>query len=140
MELDELHVRKSGTSAMGDRKAITGRDLRVCRVAINLPAAPGRQHRRIGDDFHGATCNTGAHPGALLYTVAIVDHQEVEHAGHLDHPDVRAFADLGHQRPRHLRAGLVAVRVHDAIARVGRFLPQLEVAVGIEVEPGARCL
>ena len=44
------------------------------------------------------------------------------------------------QRARHLGAGLVAVRVHDAVRRVRGFAPELELSARVEVELGARRL
>ena len=45
MELHEFHVRKCGACVIGDGHAVTGRDVRICGLAINLPEpASGQQH------------------------------------------------------------------------------------------------
>jgi tetratricopeptide (TPR) repeat protein len=139
MELHELHVGETRAGAVRDREAVAGGDLRVGRVAVDLPAAARREHRRVRHDLHRAPGDARAHAGHLR-AVAVVDEQQVEHARRLVHRDVAALADLLHERARHLRARLVALRVHDALAGMRRFLPQLEVAVGVEVEARPRGL
>ena len=72
-------------------------------------------------------------------TLAAV-RDEVEHARFLEHAHALAPPDAMDECPRHLRAGLIAVGVHDALARV-RGLPSQHEAPrpGVEVErrPGS---
>ena len=60
-----------------------------------------------------------------------------EHARFLEHFDLRRFAHARDERARDLGAGLVAVRVDDAVLRVRRLASQLQMAGGIEIEVGA---
>ena len=132
VELHEFHVGQSCARTVRDRVAVAGRDLGVRGVPVELPAPAGREHRRVGDDLHGAARDTRLHAGA-----ASVHDDEVQRACALEHRDVRAVAHALDQRSRDLRAGLVAVRVHDPLARVRGLLAEREPAGRVGVEPRA---
>ncbi len=129
MELHELHVRELHAGAVRDREAVAGRDDGVRRVAIDLTAAAGREHGGVGDDLDRAAGDARAHAAAA----AAID-DEIEDTRLLEDGDALALLHARAQRARDFGAGLIAVRVHDAIARVRRFLAELELAVGAEVE------
>ena len=57
MELHELHVGERHARAMRDGEAVAGRHDRIRRVPIDLAAAAGRQHRRVGDTSSSAAVN-----------------------------------------------------------------------------------
>ena len=59
MKLHELHVGERDAGAMRDREAVAGRDDGIRRVAIDLAAAAGREHGRVGDDLgrRGRRCS-----------------------------------------------------------------------------------
>ena len=61
-------------------------------------------------------------------------HDEIEHARFLEHANALGVAHASHERARDLGAGLIAVRVDDAILRVRRLAPELEPAARIEIE------
>ena len=132
MELYELHVGEPHVCAMRDREAIAGRDLRIGRVLVHLATAAGGEHGRIGDDLHRAPGDTGAHAGALP-----VRHDEVEDARGLEHADALALAHPLDQRAGDLGPRLITMCVHNAVSRMRRFVPEIEIAVGTEVEVGA---
>ena len=50
MELVELHIRELRTSLQRQRYAITGRNRRICGVAVNLPRATRRDKHRTRTD------------------------------------------------------------------------------------------
>ena len=107
----------------------------IRRVAIDLPAAARRQHGRVGDDLRRPPGDARAHADATPRL-----HDQIEHARLLEHADARRLRHARDERARHLGAGLVAVRVHDAILRVRRLAAELEPSAGIEVEVRARGL
>ena len=135
VKLDELHVRQPCTGPVRDGEAVTGGHLWIGGVSVNLTAPASGEHGRVRHQFHGPTGEAGAHP-RTLDPVFILIQEQIEHPGHFNHLNVRCLAHFGHQRAGNLGAGLVAVGVHDAVAGVCRFLPQLEVAVGVEIEAG----
>ena len=65
MELHELHVGQRHAGAMRDREAVAGGDDGIRRVAIDLAAAAGREHGRVGDDLGRAAGDARAHADAL---------------------------------------------------------------------------
>ena len=56
MELEELHVRQLCASTIGHRHPVTGRDVGVRSIEIDLPCAAGRQY--------GRSCKVGLHLAA----------------------------------------------------------------------------
>src|SRR6202521_6015485 len=129
MELHELHVGERGARAMRDCVAVTGSNLRIRRVPVDLPASSGRQHGRVGDDFDRFACYRGAyakcHP--------ILDNK-VENSCLLENFNSLALFHLLDQRARDLRAGLISVRVHDPSARVGSLTAEFEIPSRLQIE------
>ena len=65
-------------------------------------------------------------------------HNEIQHARLFEHLDARTSAHARHQRARDFDAGLVAMRMHDALARVRRLSAQAKApGARVEVECGA---
>jgi hypothetical protein len=129
MELDEFHVGERDARPMRDRVAVSRRDHRVRRVPVHLTATARGEHRRIGDDVGGAPFHARAHADARA-----APHDQLEHAGLLEHADLLRAAHARDERPRDLGPGLVAVRVDDAVLRVRRFSSKREASARIEVE------
>ena len=129
MKLHELHVGEAHAGTMRDREAVAGRHLGVGRVAVGLAASTSREHGRVCENLHGAARH--ARPGADALALA---HDEVERPRELDDANIRTGSDALDQRARHFRAGLVAVRVHDALARVRRLLAEREAAAAVGIE------
>ena len=132
MKLHELHVGERDAGALRDRVAVTGRDDGICRVPIHLTASAGREHRGVGDDLGGAAGDARRRAA----TLAPLNYQ-VEDAGEFEHLDSRARPHAFDQRPCDFGAGLVAVRMDDAVHRVRGFAPELKSARCIEIEIGA---
>ena len=135
MELHELHVGERHAGAVRDGVAVARGDHRVGRVAEDLAAATRREHGRVGDDLHRLAGHARAHAERRAPR-----HDEVQHARPLEHADPLARPYALDERARDLGAGLVAVRVHDAVRRVRRLAAELELAARVEVELGARRL
>src|SRR4051812_29558578 len=129
MELHELHVRELDAGAVRDREAVTSGDDRVRGVAIHLPAAAGRKHRSVGDDVDGAARDARAH----ATTTAAID-DEVEDTRLLEDGDAVALLHARAECTRDFGAGLITVRMHNAVARMRGLLAKLEFAIGAEVE------
>jgi len=119
----------AGARAMCDCVAVTGRNLRICRVPVNLAASSRRQHGHIRDDLDRLARNCSAH--AECHSVF---DDEIEDTRFLQHIDPLALPHALDQRARDFGTGLIPVRVYDASARMGGFATELEVSTGLEVE------
>ena len=129
MELHEFHISEPDARAVRDSKPVTRGDLRVGGVAVDLPAPTRGKHGRVGDDLEWLPRETRAQPDAPPAL-----HDQRERARALEYGDGAVRAHALDQRPGHLGAGLVAVRVHDALTGMRGLLRELEPAVGLAVE------
>src|SRR5512143_3267105 len=134
MELNELHVRELHARAMRNRVTVTGRDLRIGRVFVNLTAAACRQNGHVSNDLDRLPRSGRPDPDAR----AIFDDQ-VEHSSLLEHIDFRSSTHTFDQRSRYFGPSLITMSVHDPAAGVRRFLPELELSSWLEIEisPGS---
>src|SRR5262245_20861013 len=114
MELHELHVGELRACAMRNRETVTRRDDRIRRVTIDLTASARCKHGGVSDDLDRTTRDGRADTAASLAV-----YNEIEHSRLLEHGDALALLHFHAQCARNFSAGLITVRVHDAIARVG---------------------
>src|SRR6185369_5653715 len=103
------------------------RDDRIGRIAVDLAAAAGGEHRRVGNDLHRFAGDAGAHAVARAAT-----NDEIEHARFFENSNALRLAHASDEGPRHFGARLVPVRVYDAIFRVRRLAPERQATLGIE--------
>jgi hypothetical protein len=132
VELNELHVDKPHARPPRDRVAVARSDDGIRRVAVHLPTSAGGEDGGVGNDLDRASGDAGTNPEAFA-----VAHDEIEYARCLDHVDVLALAHALDQCTRHFGSRLIAVCVHDTIARVRGFAAELEAAARCKVEAGA---
>jgi hypothetical protein len=129
VELHKLHVGEPHARTMGDRESIAGRDNRIRGVSIDLTAATRRQDGRVSDDFSRTTLDARDNTVANAST-----HDEIEHTCALEHPYPRRILHSRDERPRDLRAGLIAVRMDDAILRMGSFASKLQLPDRVQIK------
>src|SRR4030095_8371841 len=125
VELHELHVGELHPRAASDSVDGACRDNWVRRVSVDLAAAAGGEHGGVGNDLDRVARYARAHAAA---SSAIDD--EIQNTRLLEHGYAVAVLNARAQRAGDLRSGLITVCVHDAMARVSRFSPQLELSVG----------
>jgi hypothetical protein len=129
MKLYELHVGELRTRAVRDRVSITGRDLRVCGIPVNLTTSAGGEHCRIRDylDRFASDGGTNSEDDAIL-------HYELEDSRLLEDFDSLALFHLLDQRARDLGAGLIPMRVDDSPSGMRRLTTELEVSARLQIE------
>ena len=129
MELHEFHVGEPDSPTMRNRETISRGNLRIGRVAVDLPATARCQHRCIGDDLHRLSCDRRLDPEHHS-----VFGDQIENARFLQHLDPRRLLDALDQSARDLGTGLIAVRVDDSPARVGSFAAEFEIPSRLQIE------
>ena len=121
MELHELHVGERHARAMRDGVAVSGRDDGIRGVAIHLPASAGREHGDVRNDLRCRASHAGSHADAR---VAV--HDQIQETRFLEDAHAFAATHTVHECARDFGARLIAVRVHDALARVRGFASETQ--------------
>jgi hypothetical protein len=119
----------TNSGAVRDRVAVAGGDHRIRRVAVHLAAAARREHRRVGDDVGRSALHARAHADARA-----APHDQLQHTRLLEDADLLRGAHTRDERARDFGAGLVAVRMDDAVLRVRGLSSQREPPARVEVE------
>src|SRR5271157_5849133 len=125
MKLDELHVRYQRAGPVGHGYAVTGRDLRVRGVKIDLAHTARGQERHLrieGTDHAGRiveyVCSVAVNFAAPLSLPSqLVLGQEIDRGMVFKKADVLDGGHFHEKRPLDLLAGEVP-RVHDAVRRM----------------------
>jgi hypothetical protein len=132
MELHEFHVGELHAGPMCDRVSVTGRNLRIGRVAIDLAASSSRENGCVGNYLDGLA--GFRRPNAAAHSIR---HDEIQNASFLENLYLLAFAHSLDQCARDFSSGLIAMSVHNASSRVRRFPAELEFSARLEVEVGS---
>ena len=129
MELVKFHVGNLGARPIRHRHPVTGRDVGIGCVEVDLAGAPRRQNGRAREDrlhLAGALVqHVGAH--ALIRAAVFAEGDQIDAHVPLEHPDVGALADRLEQCPLDFAAGDVA-GVHDPPFAVAAFAGEIELA------------
>ncbi len=139
MELHELQVAQDRAGAVGQRHPVAGRDGRVGGLREHLPeAATGEHDGAAADRAHPVVLALAHDVQRHAGDTAVVGEEQVDGEGVLDHLDLGGPSHGRDQRALDLGPGGVAAGMGDAVAVVSSLAGQAELAVGVEVEVGAR--
>src|SRR5438094_98492 len=117
MKLEELHVADRGSGAIGHGNAVSGRDLRICSVAIDLAGAAARQQHCRGSDDPALAVAIPDQDDALNTLMRLPEIGGKFKFGELD---IRKRSCFRRESAADLSPGGVAMRMQDARAAVRR--------------------
>ena len=140
MELHELEVCDVCARPHRQRDPVARRDVRIRRLAEDLPEPAGGEYDIGGERRAYATSLTGAHDveGDALGGTGAVEEQ-VEHERILHELDAGIARHRSDQGPGNLGPGRIATRMRDSIVMMAALTGERDGARRISVEPGTEC-
>src|SRR5690606_25907703 len=135
VELYELHVAELHPGPVGHGEPVARGHLGIRGVAVHLAASTRGEHGGVCKDLCGYAGNARPHT-----STAVAVHYEIQYPRLLHHFHLIGFLHARDQGGGNLCTCLVAMRMHDPVARVRGLVSQLQPSCGAEVEVRPCCM